>query len=220
MVKVNKTAWGLTATFVLVAVFWDWAFLTPVKILVVFFHEAAHGLAALATGGRIDSLIVNSNQGGLAHAYGGSRFLVLNAGYLGSFMAGAGLILAASWTRKDRILIGLLGSALGVITVLWVRNLFGFFFGLAFCGFFLAAAKYLSDHTNDFILKSVGTVSAGYAILDVWSDVFARACRSDAAMLSAEFGMPRLFWGGLWILLSLGGMYWTFRLAAKADPHR
>ena len=171
---------------------WDSVLVTPLKILTVFFHEISHGLAAMATGGRITSLTFHSNQGGLAHAAGGSSFLMLNAGYLGSLAWGCGLILLSSYTRRDRAVSAALGATLGVITVLYVRNAFGFAFGLAAAGAFLAAAAKLSESTNDFLIKVVGVTSALYVIPDVYSDVVLRSCWSDATMLAEKTGVPRL----------------------------
>jgi len=216
--KWNKTALGLAGVFVAVALLWDEPVITPLKILVVFFHEISHGLAAVLTGGEIDKLTFSSNQGGLAFTKGGIFFIIVNAGYLGSFLWGAGLILLSVWTRKDRLILGSLGAALGLITVLYVRNGFGIAFGLASAAGFLAAAKWLGDAVSDFILKSVGVTSCGYALLDIWSDVISRSCMSDATILAGRTGIPAVFWGGLWILLTLFGMFYTFKLAALADP--
>ena len=215
--KPNKVLTGLIGIFVLITLLWSTPVLLPLKILVVFFHEISHGLAAVATGGSIEKLTFEPNQGGLAYTRGGWRFVVVNAGYLGSFLWGSALILAASWTKRDRAITGALGLALLVVTVLYVRNWFGFLFGLASAGGFFAAARWLGDFTNDFILKAVGLTSCGYAVLDIWSDVFARSCRSDATMLAEMTGIPRLFWGALWIGLSVAGMYHTLRLAAKTE---
>jgi len=35
--------------------------------------------------------------------------------------------------------------------------------------------------------------------------------RSDAYMLGEEFGGPTVFWGGLWLLISLGVIYLCIR---------
>lgn len=215
--KPNKVLLGLVGLFVVITLLWSTPVLLPLKILVVFFHEISHGFAAILTGGSIEKLTFEPNQGGLAFTRGGWSFVVVNAGYLGSFLWGSALILASSYTRRDRAITGALGFALAVITVLYVRNLFGFFFGLAAAAGFLAVARWLGDVVNDFLLKTVGLTSCGYAILDIWSDIFARSCRSDATMLADMTGIPRLFWGVLWIGLSVAGMYHTLRLAARSE---
>lgn len=215
--KVNRTLWGLIGTFIVVALLWNTRVLLPLKILVVFFHEISHGMAAVLTGGSIEELTFGANQGGKACTRGGFFFIVVNAGYVGSFLWGAALILGAAWTRRDRVLTALLGVVLAVVTVLYVRNGFGFLFGLAAAGALLACARWLGDPSNDFILKVIGITSCGYAILDIWSDVFARSCWSDARILAMRTHVPAVFWGTLWIALTLVGTYHTLRLAARAD---
>ena len=43
----------LCAIYLVVAYLWDTHWVYPLKLIVVFLHEISHGLAALATGGRI-----------------------------------------------------------------------------------------------------------------------------------------------------------------------
>ncbi|MFA5137660.1 MAG: M50 family metallopeptidase [Elusimicrobiota bacterium] len=209
---------GLVAAFVLIACFWDYAFMTPLKILVVFFHEISHGLAAVLTGGSIVNLKVSADQSGLACTTGGCRFVVLSAGYLGSFAWGSALILAAAFVKRARILSGLLGVVLAAITLLYVRNPFGILFGALAAAAFLASARWLNDLTNDFLIRVVGVTSCGYAILDIYSDTISRkVCCSDASRLASITFIPSLVWGVLWVALSVYGIYWTLKLAAKAD---
>lgn len=199
---------------------WDSVFVAPLKILTVFFHEISHGLAAVLTGGSIVSLTFHSNQGGLAQAAGGSSFLMLIAGYLGSLLWGCGLILLSSYTKRDRTVSLLLGVTLGAITVLYVRNAFGVAFGLAAAAAFVAAAVKLSESANDFIIKVVGVTSALYVIPDVYSDVVTRSCWSDATMLAAKTGVPRVVWGLGWMAVSAGILWQTLRLAARANQRQ
>ena len=71
--------------------FWEWKAFTPLRILVVFFHEASHALVAWLTGGQVTALVVNAREGGHVLAVGGNRFLTLNAGYLGSLLWGVAI---------------------------------------------------------------------------------------------------------------------------------
>lgn len=211
---------ALLATSGVVWLAWDTFLVTPLKILTVFFHEISHGLAAVATGGKITSLTFTANQGGLAHAVGGSSFVMLNAGYLGSLVWGCGLILLSAYTRRDRAISALLGVALGVITVLYVRNAFGIVFGLGAAAAFLAASTKLSEATNGFLIKLVGVTSALYVIPDVYSDIVLRSCWSDATMLARDTGIPRVVWGVGWMGLSAAGLWATLRAAARAGQPR
>lgn len=75
--------------------------------LKTFFHEAGHGLAALATGGEVVELVVRPGGGGWLRHVGGWGPLVAASGYLGSAAAGAGILaLNASPRARRASLIG------------------------------------------------------------------------------------------------------------------
>jgi hypothetical protein len=213
----NKTLWSVLGAFAVATLLWNTPVIYPLKILVVFFHEISHVAVGLLAGATEVKITLSVNEGGRAWANAGSQFLMANAGYLGSMLWGGGIVLAAAYTDRDRFVTSLLGLVLGYVTVRYVRNSFGFGFGLAAAASLLAAGKWLPDEANDFLLKVIGTTSMGYAVLDVYSDVISRSCVSDATILANMTGVPRLVWGGLWIVLSLAGIYGTLVLAARAE---
>ena len=60
----------------------------PFTWTMTFFHEISHGLAALLTGGAIDKIEIHLIGSGLCYTIGGSRFFVLQAGYIGAVIWG------------------------------------------------------------------------------------------------------------------------------------
>ena len=56
---------ALLLIFVGIGFLWNTVFVYPLKIFVVFMHEVSHGLAAIATGGRIVEIQINPQQGGV-----------------------------------------------------------------------------------------------------------------------------------------------------------
>ena len=52
------------------------AVVKPFKLLAVFVHEGCHACACLATGGRVDGVEVNINEGGVTRYRGGWRLCV------------------------------------------------------------------------------------------------------------------------------------------------
>jgi hypothetical protein len=76
-------------------------FLTyPFFIFSTFIHETSHAIAAVATGGHVDSLTVRMNGSGITYTHGGVRFLISSAGYIGTSLAG-GLLLILSRNKSD-----------------------------------------------------------------------------------------------------------------------
>ncbi len=176
----------------------------PLKILVVFLHELSHAMTAVFTGGDIISISVSPAQGGEAWTRGGSRFLTLSAGYLGSLLIGLALLWVALRTNLDRYVMAGLGIILLVITALYMRDLFAISFGAIGGIALLAAARFLPIDVNDLILRVIGLTSMIYVPYDIFSDTIARSSlQSDARMLAEEFGGPTIMWGGMWLFMSL-----------------
>jgi Peptidase M50B-like len=192
------------AAALLAYVLWETPVVYPLKIFVVFMHEISHGLAALATGGQIERIELSAAQGGLCITRGGSRFLILNAGYLGSLVLGALLVVAGARSRHDRAILGLIGVVTLLVTVIYVRSLFGFLYGLLAAATLLLVAARLPHTASDVALRVIGAVSCLYAVWDIASDVLLRTVRdSDAGALAELTGVPAVVWGAFWGLLSL-----------------
>ncbi len=214
----GKSLLLLLGVFAGVFALWNTPVVWPLKILVVFFHEFSHALATWLSGGSVEAIQLSADEGGLCLTRGGWPFLVLSAGYLGSMLFGALLLVVASRSRRDRLVVAVLGAALLCITLVWVpfANPFGFFFGLATATAMLLTARFLPDAVSDGLLKVVGLTSLAYAPLDIWSDLIARDIpQSDANALAKLTGIPGVVFGVLWGLLALAGAIWALWLSAR-----
>ncbi len=69
--------------------FWAGPVLYPLRLLMVFFHEASHAIATILTGGQMREFVVNTDLSGHIIRNGGSSFLIGNAGYVGAFLWGS-----------------------------------------------------------------------------------------------------------------------------------
>ncbi len=208
---------GFAVYFGAVWLLWNTPIVYPVKIFVVLLHEISHGLMALATGGAIERIVISANEGGLCQCPGGSTFLVLSAGYLGSLLWG-GLILAAARGRGalPRYASAIIGIVVIGVTLLYVRNVFGVLFGVAFGAGLVAAGRRLPVEGNAALLTGLGLTSCLYAILDIKSDILDRpGLMSDARMLAELTGVPTVVWGVVWIALALLISAFLFRLAYR-----
>lgn len=204
---------------------WDSVLLTPLKVLVVYFHEASHAIAVVLTGGEVIHLKLYPGQGGEVMSRGGSRFIILSAGYLGSLLIGAVLFLLAAHSRYDRVWTGALALGILVLTLLYVRQLYALGFALAAVAAFGALAWWGSHRVNDIALRIVGLTSIGYVPLDIYSDTLARPhLYSDARMLAMTVGGTTQMWGLIWLAASVviaGLCIWMSlprRRGARSDP--
>jgi hypothetical protein len=191
--------------FAVLWVFWPTIWVYPLKIFVVFLHELSHAIAGVATGGTIDRIVLDPYQGGATYVRGGNAFLLLSAGYLGSLLWGLGLLLVArTRPRIGRRVVFVLAIIFLAVTALFVRNSFGFVFGLFFGLALLVASRKLPDGGIVVLLTTLGLTSALYALFDIRDDILAQPdLPSDAHMLSQLTGVPTLAWGFFWGALAL-----------------
>jgi|TARA_B110000438_G_C15782108_1_gene636754 hypothetical protein len=208
----------LYLVFILLAIFflWNTLALYPLQILVVFFHESSHALAAILTGGEVMEMEISYMQGGHVLSRGGSRFITLSAGYLGSLIWGLIIYFSAVRTDIDKFISFALGSIIATISLIFVRNSFGLIFGLIGAAGLIFLGLKASLKINDFVLRVIGLTSMLYAPLDIFSDTIERSyLRSDARMLADEFGGTTIIWGGIWILISSFLIIFCLKLSHK-----
>jgi len=184
---------------------WPTVFVYPLKIFVVFLHELSHALAAVATGGQVASITLDPQEGGTTWVIGGNRFTTLSAGYLGSLLWGLLLLALARFRpRAARPAVQALGILTVLVTIVYVRGIFGVVFGLLFGAALYAAGRRLRQDWAVLLLSALGLTSAVYALLDIRSDILLRPdTHSDAALLAQLTGIPALAWGLLWGALAL-----------------
>ncbi|MDX2161221.1 MAG: M50 family metallopeptidase [bacterium] len=209
--------------FVIVLVLWNVRqldfLLYPMRLFVTFVHESGHGLAALITGGHFERFEVFSNGAGVALTAGGSRLLILPAGYLGAALFGAVVFYLANTIPYSRVIAGVLGVYLIAFSLLFTD-----FFTTAFLvgvlmgiGLLVVSAKASPDIT--LILLNVLSILTGLnAVLDLVyvfnnSGASLGAVRNDAAAFAIEMGgiIPAGLWAGVWALIAilmLGAAVW------------
>lgn len=211
-----QISWVLT--FILVGVLWNTPVVYPLKLLVVFLHELSHGIAAVATGGRIEEIVVVPQEGGHTLTIGGSRFWTLSAGYLGSLAWGGLILVLAARTHLDKLLSVVIGTGMILVSILYGGNWFVHLFGISFGGGLILVGGLLPESINDWILRVIGFTSCLYAILDIKSDVLDRSgVRSDARMLHEELTpmIPTVAWGIIWIIIAIIGTFFFLYVSGE-----
>ena len=93
--------------------------LYPFRLFVTYVHESGHGTAAILTGGRFAGLEIFADGSGQATTLGGSRLLILPAGYLGAALFGAILFYLNNRFERSRVLAIVIGIGLIVYSVLF-----------------------------------------------------------------------------------------------------
>lgn len=196
---------GLIAAYgVVIGVLWRSPVLFPFKLITIYIHEMGHAVAGWASGATVHGISVDHNEGGVTRLTGGSMWMILPAGYLGSALFGSLLVLAStqktwSWVAAGALILALVISLRWVENILTVTVTLGFIAGIGLI-WYLSEGKYLP-----YLINFMGTMSALYAIYDVYDDTIRRHVpQSDAALMAERTWIPALAWGILWCIFSVG----------------
>jgi hypothetical protein len=199
--------------------------LYPFSILATWFHEMGHGIAAMLTGRGFERLLIFSDGSGFAESsgpldgYGLTDALIAASGPLGPAIAGALLIIASRSPAATRNALAVLGVALILSTLIWVRSLTGWLvlpaLGIAIGA--LALGGSLS--WQRFVIQLIGV----QACISVWrqfdylfspgGSVGGQLQRSDTGAIADVLLLPYWFWGAAISAAILALLWWSFRLA-------
>ena len=185
--------------------------LYPIRLFVTFVHEAGHGLAALITGGHFESFRIYQNGAGVALTSGGSRALILPAGYLGAALFGAVLFYVANTVPFPRTIALILAIMVAALALLFTEVLStAWLVGLGMALVLLALWRFADRSVNLLVLDVLAILTGLNAVLDLFalinnSNASLGALRNDAAAFSAEVAplVPAFVWAALWAVIAL-----------------
>jgi hypothetical protein len=120
--------------------------LYPFKLLATWLHELSHGIAMICAGVGLDRLDIFRDTSGMAHAGGNSGpfggAVIAAAGYMGTPLWGAALLVIASTAQAARRALLVLAALLLVTAIVVVANDFGQY-AIAAIGIAVAGAALL-----------------------------------------------------------------------------
>ncbi len=185
--------------------------LYPIRLFVTFVHEAGHGLAALLTGGHFESFRIYQNGAGVALTSGGSRVLILPAGYLGAALFGAVLFYVANTVPFPRTIALILAIMVAALALLFTEVLStAWLVGLGMALVLLALWRFADRSVNLLVLDVLAILTGLNAVLDLFalinnSNASLGALRNDAAAFSAEIApvVPAFVWAALWAVIAV-----------------
>jgi len=199
----------LIVLFIIAVKFWNTMFIYPIKLFVVMLHEMSHGMMALVLGGRIVEIQISPNIGG-ACIYTipnskAAQILVSSAGYIGSMVWGALILVASFKVKKNKYITLMIGFFTLMLSIFVSKTgeIFGIVFCLGFTLFMIFSYKYLADWFHDYMVKFLGLTSCLYVILDITNDLILQTgLGSDADQIGALIGIPPIIIGLLCIVIS------------------
>lgn len=223
-----RSALGLLLTGIALLLLWQVPWLGwiawPFRLFGTFTHELSHGLAAAATGGELQRFVVNPDLSGMAWSAGGIRWIVASAGYIGSAVFGAMLVLASRVLPARGVLL-FLGASLLLLCGLYVRNVFGAVSGLLLGATLVIAGMYLQRAWAEALLLvfAVQSMLEGFgSLIGLFHLSRGGEVHTDAHTLAQLSGLPAPVWAVLWAVASvavcLAVLGMAFRRSASNGP--
>jgi len=234
-VELRTLAIALLASLLLWNLPFGGVLLYPFKLLATWLHELSHGLAMIITGVGFDRVVLYRDTSGLAYAQSGAgpfaAAIIAAAGYMGTPLWGAALLVITPSARSARIAMLALGALLGLSAVTVVATPVGDAFGPWAIGAiglaFAAVGLVLPGRWRIAVAHFIAAQACVNALLDI--RVLLRPAQvvngletgaSDAhTMAAATFGTTALwavwFWAVVWLVWSLAVLYVALRFSGS-----
>lgn len=195
--------------------------LLPLQYLNTHLHELCHALAALASGGSVGRIEVFANGSGVTLA-SGLAIVVNPAGYLGATIVGGLMIAFGRSERGAATTLRVVGAALAISLLLWVRgDAVGLISGVFWIGALFGLPHLLTGRQLVFTTQLLGmqqclaSVQALYVLFRVSAYP---GMESDASNMARASGIPAIVWAVLWGALGIGVLWFTLRSAWNRSP--
>ncbi len=194
----------------------------PIRLFVTFIHEGGHALAAVLTGGSVQSLTVSPDSSGLVKAYSSSALATLifsSAGYLSATAYGVLLLALIRWNVSPRkilfgsgvfialltIVFGLFAPALHIFSgdISFTGMAFTILSGALLTAGLLGLARYASLKWANFFVGFLAVQCLLNAVFDLKNLLVISTttnAHNDAMNMAQVTGLP----AGMWILIWIG----------------
>jgi len=193
----------------------------PLQYLNTHLHELSHALAAVFSGGSVDTIHVFADGSGVTQASISHPVIVGSAGYVGSSLIGAAIIVASRDERSARRSLLAVFGLLLIECLLWLRgDAIGMTSGFSYMLLFLFLGLNLRGRLAVFAAQFVGLqqcLNALQAVLVLLNPRILAFTDSDATILKDATGVPAILWSSGWALLSVTLMVLAF-LSAWSKP--
>ncbi len=200
----------------------------PIRLFVTFIHEGSHVLAALLTGGSVQSLTISADGSGVVYSAPSGllgALLTSSAGYLGSTAFGVLLLLLIRKTVSAKnvlfgsaAFIAVMTLCFGILSPMW--NAFSLQVGFSSIAFtvavgailtagLIALGKYSSERVANFAVAFLAIQCLLNAITDLKTLFFINApiggmdLQNDATNMANATGIPSFAWVLIWIGISI-----------------
>jgi hypothetical protein len=178
----------------------------PIQFLDTHLHEMSHALAAIGTGGSVDSIRVLSNGSGVTWSYTSHPVIVGNAGYMGASLIGALMVACSRTVKASRYAFLVIAGLLLVEDLLWLRgDVVGEVTGFAYLLLFVALGFGLNGWAAIVVAQFFGLqqcLTSIQSVLILVNPSLLAVSHNDATNMYNATGVPAIIWACSWVLFS------------------
>jgi hypothetical protein len=215
--------------------------LYPFKLLATWLHELSHGVMMIVTGAGFDHVDIFRDTSGLAYAQGPAgggaigASLIATAGYMGTPLWGAALLVTTPDARRARIALLVYATLLVVTAITVVDNGFGAEAIAAIGGVMAACAIALPPRARIAFAHFIAAQACVDALLDIrvlfrtsqvidgqelaCTDIIRTGCSDAHNMASYTFGTNDTWavwtWAAVWLAWSLVILFVALRVMTR-----
>lgn len=181
----------------------------PIRLFSTIVHEGGHALAALATSGSVDHIVIDQTASGVTTTLGGWPWVIMMSGYLGATLFGAACLHLGRQRDGGRRGLILMGALVLAITGLWIpltANLFGFVSGIGIGAILFAAGCFLKEPVAQFVTSFLSVQLCLNALFDIRALLhltFQTDAANDAVFMSQHYGLAPWFWASVWAVVAV-----------------
>lgn len=177
----------------------------PFELVSVAFHEFGHAFMAILTGGTVLGISVSVDEGGLTRFVGGSRCLVLPAGYIGSSIVGS-ILLLLGFTVKLSKFASIAVDVVLFIVFFFADSMFTRFLVIFQLTLLIFVYFYQDGRFCQYFVLLMGVVASLCSMLAMMTDLIFREIEgSDAYRFSESCTanlLPSVLLGVVWLIFS------------------
>jgi hypothetical protein len=179
----------------------------PLDYLNTHFHELSHAIMALVTGGQPQQINVFADGSGVTNFTGGSIFLTASAGYPGTAILGAILILAGRTPDSAKRTLKILSVILAASLTLLIRgDLVGIISAVFWIPALWFASLKLKSENLQFATQFLGVqmcLTAFHSLITLVTISATSDMPTDAQILQQTTWIPSIVWAVAWTVFSL-----------------
>ena len=175
----------LLVAFITIGIFWNYTWIQPLKLIVVFLHEVSHAIGALITGGKVESISISWDESGYTITNGGKFLIIASAGYIGCILWGSIMLFASLSSQYCQYYSITLGALIAFFMISFSSGIeTTIYFLVIFWSLFFIITGVLFQNISRYSLFYMGGITSLYGLFDLFDFFRGAIDKTDAGKIA------------------------------------